>query len=115
MATRLVSEGDQYSSLGEPKQPRAAVSADFVQQRPRHTPHHRIRNHVTRRDPATRPRSSAGYMIGAPGAWPRPVVPGVRRTPGRLCGGDAPGRPDPPPRAGYRTPYTNYWKHYLNF
>ena len=36
---------------------------------------------------------------------PGPVMPGVRRTPGRLRGGDAPGGPDPP-RARATVPLT---------
>ena len=44
-------------------------------------------------------------MMAAPRAMPEPVMPGVRSTPGRLCGGDAPGEPDLPPCAGYFTPY----------
>ena len=44
-------------------------------------------------------------MIAAPRAMSGPVMPGVRRTPGRLRGGDARGGPDLPPCPGYRTPY----------
>ena len=44
----------------------------------------------------------------SPRAMPGPVMPGVRRTPGRLCGGDAPGGPDPPPCPGYFTPYISH-------
>ena len=43
--------------------------------------------------------------MATPRAMPGPVMPGVRRTPGRLRGGDARGVPDPP-CAGYLTPYT---------
>ena len=45
-------------------------------------------------DVITTPRASPGPMIH---------VPGVRRTPGHLCGGDTQGRNDPPPCPGHRT------------
>ena len=44
-------------------------------------------------------------VMAAPRAMLGPVMPGVRRTLGRLRGGDAPGGPDPPPCAVYCTPY----------
>ena len=51
----------------------------------------------------TRPLHPAPGAMAAPRALPGPVMPGVRRTPGRLRGSDAPGVPDPPPCAGYCT------------
>ena len=55
----------------------------------------------------TRPLHPApGAVMAAPRAMPGPVMPGVRRTPGRPRGGDAPGGPDLPPCAGYSVSYT---------
>ena len=42
----------------------------------------------------------------------RPVMPGVRRTPGSFQKCDAPGRPDLPPFAGYFTAYKSYKLHW---
>ena len=54
----------------------------------------------------TRPLHLApGAVMAAPRAMPGPVMPGVRRTPGRLRGCDARGGPDPPPFPGYFTAY----------
>ena len=50
----------------------------------------------------TRPLQPApGAVMAAPQAMLGLVMPGVRRTPGRPRGGDAPGGPDPPPCPGY--------------
>ena len=55
-------------------------------------------------------------VMAAPRAMLGPVMPGVQRTPGRLCGGDAPGGPDLPPCAGYRIRYINTKRnHFLVF
>ena len=46
-------------------------------------------------------------VITTPRASPGPMIPGVRRTPGHLCGGDTQGRNDPPPCPGHRTSHSH--------
>ena len=48
-------------------------------------------------------------VIITPRASPGPMIPGVRRTPGHLCGGDTQGRNDPPPVPG--PPYYHRTSH----